>query len=417
MKRTADIYRGGLVLLAGFIFVKAGGFLFKLICMGALPVEAYGEVAVFFVLFNWFVLFATLNAAIGLAKFVSHDQGRKGLYGSSAVLGSLIMSAAVSAVLLAASPSIAAALNIQVSTVLWAVAATPLAAAYNMGIFHLRGAYRMGSSTAADLLLTAARIGALAALLYAGLAYAPFLAFAISFIAADVYMFSRNGLLKNYGIGRMLSAYRKIAAYSVPIFIAELLSLVSEEADRLIISGFYSAAEAGVFDVAASLCLGYLIIANSYSNALLPLASSHEHHGPSRRSSLRKALKASVLLFAAYSVLLLVAGRPLIGLINPSYDVIFGFLYVLAPAYAMAGMLAILLIYMNSVGRQWHAVFSGAVFAFLNLAINLYLVPSILYWGAVLALLFSSAAALAVAAILIWKVEKCETKPCSSQHH
>jgi O-antigen/teichoic acid export membrane protein len=194
--------------------------------------------------------------------------------------------------------------------------------------------------------------------------------------------------------------------YSSPIFLSEFLRTFSLGIDRIMLSGFFSTAEAGIYDVAVLLCIGYVLIANSYSNALLPLASKSQDDRKKRRSELRKALKASSLLFVLYSALVMLAGHPVISIVNPSYLVIFGFFPALALSYALVGFLILLTFYSNGIGYQRHTVYSGAVFAFLSLVLNSYLVPTMMYWGAVYALLASSAASLAVMSILIAKVEK-----------
>ncbi|MBN2330197.1 MAG: oligosaccharide flippase family protein [Candidatus Aenigmarchaeota archaeon] len=404
-----SLYRGGFVLLLGFLLVRLGGFVFKIICMNVLTVEAYGEVAIFLILFNWFVLFATFNVTIGLSKFVAEGKGRDELYYASALAGSLVLSMVVSALLALLSPIISAALNLGQAVVIWAVACVPFAVVYNIAIFYLRGRFRMKSSVLADSIMTAVRIAALVGLLYAGFHHAPYMAFMLSFVLIDVYLLARGGerqSRRGFGIGEMRSAFMALLAYSAPVFLGEFLRTFSLGIDRIMLSGFFTTAEAGIYDVAVLLCIGYVLIANSYSNALLPLASGSQGDRKRRRSELGRALKASSLLFVGYSALLLIAGQPVISMVNPAYMEIFGFLPVLALSYVLIGFLIILTFYANGIGFQRHTVYAGAVFAFLSLVLNSYLVPSLMYWGAIYALLASSAASLAVMAFLIFKVEK-----------
>ena len=405
-----SLYRGGLILLVGFIFFKMGGFLFKIICMNVMPVSAYGEVAVFMVLFNWFVLFATFNVTIGLAKFISHDKGKKELYYTASLAGSLLITLVVCAALLVLAPWMSRVLNVGYPVILWAIASVPFAVIYNIGIFYFRGLYRMKSSTYADIMMTAVRIAALIGFFLAGIVYAPYIAFLLSFMAIDFYLLLKSRVRTQFKRSEVFHAFRELLIYSVPVFLSEFLRLFSTDLDRLMLSGFYSSFEAGVYDVAVSLCLGYIIIANSYSNALLPLASSSQHDGSKRRGELRRALKASTAFFILYTAIVLIAGRPVIGMINPAYMGIFSFLPALIVAYILIGFLTVLTFYANSVGYQKHAVYAGAVFAFLNLALNFYLIPRMMYWGAIYALTVSCAASLAVMALLIWKVEMCGRK-------
>jgi O-antigen/teichoic acid export membrane protein len=176
--------------------------------------------------------------------------------------------------------------------------------------------------------------------------------------------------------------------------------------DRVVLSGFYSTVEAGFYDVGVALCIGYLIIANSYSNALLPKASESHVDSAKRRKELFRALKASSVLFVLYTILLMLGGRLAIQLINPVYMGVFDFLVPLAAAYIILSFLTIMYFFVNSVGKQKHAVYAGAVFAFLSITLNVYLVPSMLYMGAIYALLVSSSVSLGVIGAMVWKSER-----------
>jgi stage V sporulation protein B len=406
MDGVKSLYRGGFILLIGFLLVRLGGFIFRIITMSVLPVSAYGEVAVFMVLYNWFVLFATFNVTIGMAKFVSQDSKRKELYYVSALAGSLLLSMVITAALLLLAPWISTALNLGQAIIYWAILSVPFAVIYNISIFYFRGMYKMRSSVVADAGMTVIRIAALVGLLLAGLYYAPYLAFVISFVLIDIYLLARNRKALSTGSRDVLPAFRTLLIYSAPIFLSEFLRMFSMGLDRVMLSGFYSTIEAGMYDVAVLLCLGYVLIANSYSNALLPLASSSQANVRKRKSELSKALKVSSLLFAAYTIVVALAGRPVIAMVNPAYLGIFTFLPAMAVAYVLIGFLTILSFYANGIGYQRHTVYAGAVFAFLSIALNLYLVPEMMYWGAVSALIVSSAASLAVMALLVAKVEK-----------
>jgi O-antigen/teichoic acid export membrane protein len=406
LKSVKSLYKGGFILLLGFLLARFGGFIFRIICMNILPVSAYGEVAVFIVLYNWFVLFATFNVTIGLAKFVSENPKRKELFYLSSIFGSLIISFIIAVLLFLITPWISASLNLDASIVYWAIASVPFAVIYNIGIFYFRGLYRMKSSVLADAIMTVIRIVALVGLLLAGLYFAPYLAFLLSFMLIDIYLLFRNRTGLPFKLSQIFSTFRQLLIYSMPIFISEFLRLFSLGVDRVMLSGFYSTVEAGFYDVAVMLCIGYIIIANSYSNALLPMASSNQADKRKRRSELGKALRASSGFFVLYTIVIMLAARPVINLVNPYYIGAFDLLPPLALAYIFIGFLTVLSFFANGIGYQRHAVYSGAVFAFLSLILNFYLIPTLMYWGAIYSLLVSSAGSLAVMALLIWKVEK-----------
>ncbi len=403
--KNDSLYKGGLVLLAGFIVLKLGGVAFRIICMNMLSVESYGQVALFLILFNWFVLFATFNVTLGMTKFVSQDPKKKRAYYTAALLGSLVIALVISGALTIAAPALSALINIDPGVVYWAILAIPFAVVYNMGIFYFRGIYDMRSSTLTDAGMTIARITMLVFLLYAGFQYAPFLAFVLSFVIADIFLVIRNRKVMDRG-SEISATFKTMLVYSFPIFLSEFLRQFSMNLDRVVISGFYSATEAGFYDVGVALCIGYLIIANSYSNALLPKASSSQSDARKRRKELLRALKASAALFALYTALLLLLGQAVINIINPAYIEVFEFILPLSAAYMLLGFLTILFFFANSIGKQKYAVYAGAVFAFLSVTLNVYLVPIEMYTGAINALIASSAASIAVIGALIWNLER-----------
>ena len=68
--------------------------------------------------------------------------------------------------------------------------------------------------------------------------------------------------------------------------------------------------------------------------------------------------------------------------------------------------MTLMFFFVNSISRQKYAVYAGIVFAFLSLSLNVYLVPVMLYMGAVYALGISSALSLLFMGGLIWKSER-----------
>ena len=75
-----QIKKAGLTLLAGAIGTKIGGVLFRFILINTFDPEIYGRFAIFLILFNWFLLFATFNITIGLAKFVAEKKKRRRIF-------------------------------------------------------------------------------------------------------------------------------------------------------------------------------------------------------------------------------------------------------------------------------------------------------------------------------------------------
>lgn len=388
------------MLLLGFIIARFGGVIFKFICMSQMSPEAYGNIAIFLVLYNWFVLIATLGITLGLMRFVSRYPEKAGQYFRAALIGCLGISILAMLGLLLLSPVLSGILNMSSPFIIYILAVSlPFAAVYNLVIFYFRGQYRMTSSVIGDFSLMAVRIAVLVALFIMAYQYAPYIAFIISFLVVDIFLLLRTG---TGSAGMPGKDFRILLIYSLPIFLAEFLRFFSLGLDRLFLSGFHGTAEAGLYDIAVSLCLGYLVIANSYGNALLPAAAKKN----AKPGSLRKSLKGTGILYIIYTVVILLAAGPLIGIINPQYLPLLGFLTPLIAAYILVGLFVLLTFFVNGAGLQKYAVYSAVVFAFLSLALNFYLVPSLKYMGAIEALLVSGIVSVALLGGLVWKTRR-----------
>ena len=136
------------------------------------------------------------------------------------------------------------------------------------------------------------------------------------------------------------------------------------------------------------------------------MASNHHHDAGNRRKALFRSLKASAVLFLLYGAILMLAGRAVITIVNPVYLQALDIIIPMSVAYVLIGFMTIMYFYANSVGRQRDALYAGAVFAFLSMFLNLYLVPQMMYEGAVTALSASSAASIFVLGVLLWRAER-----------
>lgn len=402
--RLHELHRAGLVLLLGFVIARFGGVLFKFICMSQMTPEAYGNIAVFLVIYNWLVLLATLGITLGLMRFVSREPGKANYYFRAALVGCFGISIIVMIALLLFSPLISGILNISSPFIVYILALSlPFAAVYNLVIFYFRGQYRMTSSVLGDFSLMVVRIAVLIFLFYMAYQYAPYIAFLVSFLVLDIFLLLKTGTGKGIGLGK---EFKILLVYSLPIFLAEFLRFFSLGLDRLFLSGFYGTAEAGLYDIAVSLCLGYLIIANSYGNALLPAAAKKGW----KKGGLRKSLKGTLILYALYTAIILLAANPLITFINPQYLPLLNFLTPMIAAYILIGFFVVLTFFVNAIGLQRYAVYSALVFAFLSLVLNFYLVPGMKYLGAIEALMVSGIVSLCLLGGLVWKTKAQPSK-------
>jgi len=244
-----EIKKAGLTLLTGAIGTKIGGTLFRLILINRLDPEIYGRFAIFLILFNWFLLFTTLNITIGLAKFVAEKRKRRKIFYKAALFGCIILSLIVSIVLVLLSSHISSFLNINDASILVFLAVVlPFAVFYNITIFYFRGLYRMKASAISDIGLAGIRILALLFFFWIGYNYAPYMAFLISFIAIDLALSFFFGIksVNKEKVKNLTGPLKLLILYSLPIFAGEFLRFLSLGFDRLFLAKFFSTFTSGL---------------------------------------------------------------------------------------------------------------------------------------------------------------------------
>ncbi|MEM5804551.1 MAG: oligosaccharide flippase family protein [Candidatus Aenigmatarchaeota archaeon] len=401
-----SIKKAGLILLAGFAFSKLGATVFKFIAVNQLPPAEYGKLALYLIMFNWMLLIATFNTTIGLAKFVSEKRAMKEKLYASALFGSTLLSLLISGILVVFSNQTSGLIGLGDAPILLLLAAVlPFAVFYNMTVFYFRGLYRMKASTYSEMFLSLLKMLLLIAFFVMGVAYPPYMAFLLGHMLLDAVFILRKevriGMFPS--LKEVVSSYRMLLAYSFPIFLSEALRTFGMGLDRFFLTGFYTTMETGIYDLGASLCIGYLIIAASYANALLPVASRSHGNVSLLWSGIKKTLKYVSMLYLLYTAILLLAAAPFVGLLNPAYLPVVSFLAPMAMAYALLGILSVLSFFASAICMQRYAAAASAVFLCLALALNFYLVPQLKYVGAIDAVLISAAVSCAVLGLMLWK--------------
>ncbi|MFQ6010135.1 MAG: oligosaccharide flippase family protein [Candidatus Aenigmatarchaeota archaeon] len=405
-----SIKKAGLILLAGLIFSRLGGTLFKFIAIYHLTPLEYGKLALFLIMFNWLLLIATFNTTLGLAKFVAEKRSKKELLYGSALLGSTIISLFISGLLILFSNQISLFIGLgSIPIILFLAAVLPFAVVYNITIFYFRGLYRMKASTLSDVALSAAKVILLIFLFYVGYNYPPYFAFLIAHMLIDLVLIFKGKLPKRIAsinmikIKKGLINYRMLLIYSFPIFIAEITRFLGLGIDRFFLAKFFTTSATGIYDLGISLCIGYLVIANSYANALLPVASRNHRNVSRLKTSLFKSTGYVVVLYVLYTMAILFFIEPLVNLINPLYIEVTTFVLPLMVVYALIGFLSLLTHFASAIALQKYAAYASAVFLILAFTLNFYLVPELKYLGAVEALLASSLASLVLLMLMIWR--------------
>lgn len=409
-----EIRKAGLTLLVGSAGAKLESILFKLILVNRLDPLTYGKFSIFLVLFNWLLLIATFNISIGLGKFVSEKKTNKTLYYISSLLGCTIISLIISSVLMLFKVGISTFMNVNdTSIIIFLAAVLPFAVIYTLTIFYFRGQYKMKTSVISDISLAVVRIILLMFLLYMSYTHAEYIAFLFSFVILDVVFFFLNNInLKDFintthpGIFR---TFRKLFFYSFPIFVAESSRFLGLGFDRLLLGKFYTTSATGIYDLGTMFSIGYILIASSYANALLPIASKNRRDVKKLEKNLVKACKYVFALYILYTIGILLLAKPITVFINPNYLPVLDFLLPLLIGYALIGFFLLLSFFVNAIYLQKYAVISSILFMFMCFGLNFYLVPKFKYLGATITLSLSAISSIILITVLIWRELKSKS--------
>lgn len=394
------IGKAGLTLLIGFIIAKAGGGLFKFIAINQFSPEVYGELAIFLVLFNIGLLLSTFSITIGVMKFVSES---KGFY-ISGLIGSVLISLVVAGALILTSPVLSEVLNIDPVVLVFLGSILPLAVIYNITVFYFRGIYKMKKASFLEVSQSLLKIITLLFFVMISFYYPPYTAFLFTFIILDIlFIFSKD--LKEAKPDDFISDFKKLLLYSLPVFIAEISKFLAISFDRLILSYNFGAFATGIYDFGITLCIGYMIVANSYGNAILPKVSENMRLGEIKRRFL-SGIKPLLGLFAVYTLLLNVLDKFIINLINPEYIALSEFIYILSLGYIFIGLFTYMAFFLKGLKKQKLVAYSAIVLVGSSVMLNIYFIPMFKYIGAGLSIMLSALIGLVVLSYFSSKVVK-----------
>lgn len=397
-----SIKRGGMILFAGAIATKLGGIVFRFVSMSQLPPDLYGEVALFLVLFNWLLLLSTFNVTLGLSKKIS-EKGDRGKYYDASLIGCGLLSLLVGGMAVLLSPLISGFLGITEPLMVVILGLImPLAVFFHMKMYHYRGKQVMRKSVYMDTSFVLFKIFFLVLLFHYGFNLAPYLSFLLGYLIVDSYLLLQGKFGIDISRTEFYEYFRKILFYSFPIFIAESLRFFGLGLDRIFLARVFDTAASGIFDVGISLCMGYIVIATSFGNALLPSASEKEGDTKVLRRGLGKAVSYVLLLYVVYSAFLFLFGEPLVNFINPEYLGVFEFIGPLMFAYSLVGLFTLLIFFLSGIGMQKYAAYGSIAFVVVAAALNYLLVPVFKYTGAVYAIGGAAVAALVTMVYPVW---------------
>jgi O-antigen/teichoic acid export membrane protein len=183
--------------------------------------------------------------------------------------------------------------------------------------------------------------------------------------------------------------YRDILRYAVPLGIASILSVVTSEADVVVVGGYLSPVLLGVYNNAVTIAgVLTIVLITPLITALLPEASSSAHDRAEVSNGLRLAIRFVMLAVLPASLLIAALSRQLIILFSgggQGYLAGAGSLEVISAFYAFVGIQTVIYCLLQAMGKTIQALSICAVTTITDFAVAIVLVPSYGILGAAIA--------------------------------
>ncbi len=409
----ARIAKGAGIVFLGMLASKVLTYAWRLVVARFGP-EAYGLVSLGIALLTIATTLAMLGLANGVERFVAYYYGKKEpakmantlrlalgacLLTTSALAALGFWFSDVLAVSLFAKPELAVILKIL-------ALALPASAFIEIYAAAFRGIQRVGEVVAARNFLDSFFKIALALVpmaLGAGLA-----GLAAGYVAALYLTFLTLAVLmrKHVSIRKMPNWDGELAAYSVPLLALSLITTSMPYIDTIILGVFRSALEVGVYNAAFPAAQLLLIAPTAiFSLFLSVITANYARKNLDAVGQLYRRVSKWVFLanLPVLAFLVLFPEKTLYHFFGPEYAVAAAPLAVLAAGNFVFSFFWSSLFIHNMMKRTAELVYFPAAALFLNVALNVVLIPSNGIWGAAVA---TTVALFAYGGLFFWNTHR-----------
>lgn len=382
------------LVFVGAAFASMATLVERVVIGRALSVDAYGDVSIGLAVMTLTVTLSLFGLSQGVPRYMSRfdrEASVRGAWATGLVI-SLLLATLSAAVLYVAADRIAAALLDGVDSVgllRLFVLAVPLVVGFKIGVGGIRGHENTIYKTyVSDLLYPITRLVLLAAMLSAGVGiyaagYAYIVAAALAFVAAHFFL---NRLVPL--AGELETHGREMVAFSAPLVISSVLSMLLTRTDTMMLGYFESSRQVGLYSAAFPLANGMLVVLSSFGFLYLPLASRLDASG--ERDEIDAIYKLTtkwifVVTFPAFLAFLLFPGDVLAIFFGDRYATAALALSILSVGFftnAAGGRNRETL---SALGYTKFIMLSNSLTFALNVALNLALIPRFGYLGAAVA--------------------------------
>ncbi|MGQ9654422.1 MAG: flippase [Thermodesulfobacteriota bacterium] len=393
---TQRVARGGVIALAGQGLSRIASFALQLILSNALGMRIYGVYSLAINVVEWAQQVCLLGLANGLVRFSSTyaAEGSKQRIRDAVVSAgvvSLITSLLGVVLICLASGTLAEALFHDPSFaphLRWLSISIPIVISLSLLQAVMRGIQRIDKMVALGVIRSMIHLAVVGLLLQIGMelggAIAAFIVGGLAPICYGIIILRRMGLRM---LGGAASEVRGLLAFSIPIFLATLSQFVVARLDLLILGYFYGAQSAGLYRAAVTVGSMVNFILGAMNTAFAPMIA--ELHHLDRKTELKAMYKTVTrwILMVAVPVccLVLILSKDLLRLFGRGFEeayVALGILSIAQLCNAATGSVGFML---QMTGKERWFLFNYVASAFLNVSLNLLLVPALGLKGAAIA--------------------------------
>lgn len=378
-----------------------------------------GEYGLYVYAWTWVLVIggmATLGLNVAIIRLVPEHRekqdldGLRGLLLGSrllALVSSTMLTAAVAAVLWSMAPRLPAGHLAVIGLILVAVPAYALTDLQD-GVG--RGNARMVSALIAPYILRPLMIlGGIALMQAAGLPLDAGGA-ALAAVAATWLAWAMQTLIIERDLrglvppGRRTYRFKSWLATSMPLALMYACDLALQNTDVLVISTLLSPTEAGIYFAAAKtmalILFVHYAVGSAWANRFAAIATRGD--ASAMRAAVRDAVRWTFWPSLGLGLVMLAAGKPLLGLFGPQFVEGYPVMGVLLAAFLIRAAVGPVDVLLNMTGGQAECARTLVIAALLNLALNLALVPLLGIVGAAAAVSIS----LVVGALMNYRVAR-----------
>ena len=188
--------------------------------------------------------------------------------------------------------------------------------------------------------------------------------------------------------------YLDILKYALPLGVASILSVITSEADVVVVGGYLSPISLGVYNNAVTIAgVLTIVLITPLITALLPEASSSAQNHDEVSNGLRLAIRFVMLAVLPTSLLIAALSRQLLVLFSGGQGYLAGAasLEVISAFYVFVGIQTVIYCLLQAMGKTLQALSICAVTTVADFAVAILLVPSYGIMGAAIARDFAAA--------------------------